>query len=148
MNKNGDNRILNLMIAHHALIDVLLTVVQSNLSVDKEKALDAFKNFQWQVKKHFFVEENTVFNFIKPEFSEIYFVVRELKDEHLKMLGILSEMEKNLDEGTAIDISEFRKILEDHRNSEEKVLYPWMDKTLDEIVKKVIIGRINEITLK
>ncbi len=145
---NNKNEILDLMLAHHALIETLFAIFRDSLKAEKKDVFELLDNFKWQLEKHFFVEERLVFKFIYPEHGEVFGVVQDLIKEHAEMLNMLAEIESRLKNNENAAISAFYQLLEHHRNTEEQTLYPWMDKALSEFVKKVIVSRISEIALK
>ncbi len=143
------NEITNLMLGHHALIDVLLTAFKDTLADNPGEAEKLFNDFRWELDKHFFVEERAVFKFCEPtEESEICHIVKRLIKEHDQMLGMLNEVKNSLESNAKVDISEFQDLLTDHRRTEESVLYPWVDQNLSQAEKSTMVARINEVPIK
>jgi len=144
----NSNTILELMIGHHALIEVLLTTLRDSLSQKVEFIEKSLGEFRWEFEKHIFVEETVVFKLCDVPGSETCEIVQELVKEHDKMSEMLNDMEEDLTEGKKVDVSEFQKLLTSHREIEEKDLYPELDRELDKAQKESVIARINEIPLK
>jgi hemerythrin superfamily protein len=141
------NEITQLMLGHHALIDVLLTAFKDTLAKNPEEAEKLFDEFRWELDKHFFVEERAIFKFCEPPEDEICRLVNKLIKEHDLMLGLMNEMKNALALRRRVDVAGFQKILTEHREAEEKVLYPWVDQKLTAAEKEAIIERINEIPI-
>ena len=144
----NSNEILDTMLGHHALIDLLLTTFKDALAQNLELAERLFDEFRWELDKHIFAEERVVFRFCEPLESEICRIVLGLVKEHDLMIEMLNEVKSNLATKERPDISEFQELLTAHRQVEEKTLYPELDKKLDETQKEMIIARVNEIPIK
>lgn len=140
-----DDTILNLMISHHALIDALFVGFKDEAKDKSPRTEAALAEFSWELKKHFFAEENAIFDYFPLKTFEVFEVISHLKDEHLMMLIDLKRISDSLPEINERDIENFANLLEHHRQVEEKELYPKLDKDLREEQKKQIIHRIKEI---
>jgi hemerythrin superfamily protein len=143
----AENSILNLMISHHALIDALFSLFREEIREKSPRARASLAELEWEMKKHWFAEENAIFDFLPLKNIEIWKTINHLKDEHLTMLNGLKKFSESLLEITGDEIENFYKLLEDHRTTEEKDLYPRLDKELREEQKAQIITRINEIPI-
>ncbi|OHA15740.1 MAG: hypothetical protein A3A10_02895 [Candidatus Tagabacteria bacterium RIFCSPLOWO2_01_FULL_42_9] len=143
----NDSRLLKLMIAHHGLIEALLAVFKDNLS-DLEKAQKALDDFRWQTEKHFFAEEKINFRFVFYTQEDLYKITQHLIEEHSQILGMMNRIERQLQEKKKIELDALSDLLQRHRETEEKILYPKMDEFLSQHQKDLIIGRINEVALK
>ncbi|MEK7658778.1 MAG: hemerythrin domain-containing protein [Patescibacteria group bacterium] len=143
----AENSILNLMISHHALIDALFSLFRDEVREKSPRARASLSELDWELKKHWFAEENAIFNFLPLKNIEIWKTINHLKDEHLTMLNDLKKFSESLLEIKGNEIENFYKLLEDHRATEEKDLYPKLDKELREEQKAQIISRINEIPI-
>lgn len=144
----NSKEILNTMIEEHALIEVLLLVFKNDLTKEPGSAENSLNKFSWELEKHFFVEERAIFKFCGSPDSEICQIVQELIQEHSIMLEMLNEIKNDLVIGKNIEISSFLILLEKHRNTEEKKLYPKIDQEFSQENKDIIISKINEIPLK
>jgi len=142
-----NDNILEIMVSHHALLETLFSVWQEEIekSIGNPKA--SLGQLQWEMEKHFFVEENAIFDFTRWQNSVIAEMVDHLKKDHHNMLESLKGF---FTDSAKIDgaISAFSKILKQHRQLEEKELYPKLDEELTESQKQEIISHINEIPLK
>lgn len=143
----NDNRLLKLMIAHHGLIEVLLAVFKDSLS-DSEKAPKALGDFRWQAEKHFFAEEKVNFRFVFYNQEDLYKIIRHLIEEHSQILEMINSIERQLQEKKKVELDALSDLLREHRETEEKILYPQMDELLSQYQKDLMIERINEIVLR
>src|SRR3989344_4826781 len=142
-----EDNILNLMVAHHALLYTLFTLFRDELKDKSLKAKSTLSELRWETQKHFFVEEKVIFDFIIMENYGVLATINQLKDEHLTMLNDLKRFEDSLAEATKEDLENFHNLIESHREIEEGELYPKLDKELPPEQKAQIISRINEIPL-
>ena len=143
-----DNTILNLMTEHHALIEVYLSIVQNKLNESPEMIKEAFDNFKWQLEKHFFFEERSIFPSYKAGNKEIGGLIREIISEHIIMLQKVASLQEQLDRGETIDVSALQKILTAHREKEEKQLYPILDEEFTPYQKMVVAKKIGDIVMQ
>ncbi|MEK7503607.1 MAG: hemerythrin domain-containing protein [Patescibacteria group bacterium] len=144
----NQNSILNLMIAHHALLETLLAVFKDEFKADSVAAATALDEFKWEWEKHVFGEEKVIFKFCGGGETTLCQVVHELVAEHILIQETLNAFENNLAIKTSADIDNFHKLITEHRETEEQTLYPGLDRELDEAQKEAIIARINQIPMK
>lgn len=148
MENNRDN-ILTLMIAHHALLDVLFELFKSQLKNESPGLKDSLLEFKWETQKHFFVEERGIFDFLPMRTLGVFKTISQLKEEHITMLNQLQKILdfENFQDIPKGDLNSFHDLTESHRKLEEEELYPKLDKDLSPDKKKEIISKINEIPL-
>ena len=142
-----EDNILNLMVAHHALLYTLFTLFRDELKDKSLKAKSTLSELRWETQKHFFVEEKAIFDFVIMENYGVLATINQLKDEHLTMLNDLRKFLDNSLEATNEELDNFHNLMESHRKIEEGKLYPKLDKELPPEQKAQIISRINEIPL-
>ena len=87
----AENSILNLMVAHHALIESLFILFRDEAKEKSPRTGASFSEFKWEVKKHFFIEENAIFDFLPLKTMSIYKKIIKLRDEHITMIGYLEK---------------------------------------------------------
>jgi hemerythrin superfamily protein len=143
----AEDTILNLMLSHHALIEALFSLFREEVKEKSPRAEASLSEFSWELRKHFFVEENAIFDFVPLKDMQVFGMINHLKDEHLVMLVDLQKFSDNLAEITDKDVEDFAKILQEHREVEEKELYPKLDKEMREEQKNEIIHRINQFPI-
>jgi hemerythrin superfamily protein len=138
--------ILDLMVKDHAKILKLLNAVEASIRKDFSSLIKSFNTFEWNLEKHIFLEERAIFiSYHDPKNIEGYTMVPKFLEEHIVILDKLSGIRKDILRRGPLDLSQFKILLMNHKNSEEKSLYPKLDEELDEIKKEYIIERINEI---
>ena len=135
------NNILNLMVDQHALLEALFFVFKD------DKTENSLNEFSWELRKHFFVEEEVIFNFLAWNDSSISDVIKQLKEEHIEMLNLVAKMKENLAIAEK-QTENFYNILKGHREMEEKELYPVLDTRLTDGQKEQIVDRINQVLIK
>jgi hypothetical protein len=138
--------ISDLMIKDHNRLMEYLKDVQNNFGRDFGFLSESFNTFQWNIEKHFFVEERAIFasyNPDKPDEEYIYF--SDLMDQHTEILETIESLRKKLQKREPFDINELKKLLVKHKTYEEKKVYPILDLEIDEGEKRFIIERINEV---
>jgi hemerythrin superfamily protein len=144
----NSNEILDMMISHHALIELLLTEFKDDLDKNRQAADKSFDEFRWELDKHIFVEERVIFKFCNVVSAESCKIVFALVKEHDEMLKMINRMKEDLTANNRVDVSNFQTLLTRHREVEERKLYPKMDQELDKAQKELIMARINEIPVK
>ena len=145
-----ENEILPLMVNDHCRLEKLLDDLEKNIDKEQTVMRESFYRFEWELEKHLFTEEKAIFTVYNPEdVSEGYKMLPELIKQHNFIVNKLDNWRKNIRNNKKIDgFYEFKKFLINHREFEEKEVYPRLDQTLDDKQKKLIISRINELTYK
>jgi hemerythrin superfamily protein len=143
----AQDTILNLMVNHHALIETMFVSFRDEAREKFPRAGASLSELSWEMKKHFFAEENAIFDFFPLKSMDIFRIINQLKEEHISMLNYLKKFSDNLARISEEDIEDFYKLLKDHRETEEKKLYPKLDKEMREDQKMQILSRINEIPI-
>jgi hemerythrin superfamily protein len=143
----NEKNILPIMVKDHCKIEKLLDALEKNIDKDYETMRESFNKFEWVLEKHLFTEEKAIFTLYTPEdVSEGYKMLPELTKQHNFIINQLNNWRKDVRNKKKIDgFYEFKKILINHKNYEEKEVYPRLDKTLDDDQKKEIASRINEM---
>jgi len=145
-----ENNILPLMVNDHCRLEKLLDDLEKNIDKEQTVMRESFYRFEWELEKHLFTEEKAIFTLYNPEdVSEGYKMLPELIKQHNFIVNKLDNWRKNIRNNKKINgFYEFKKFLINHREFEEKEVYPRLDQTLDDKQKKLIIRRINELTYK
>jgi iron-sulfur cluster repair protein YtfE (RIC family) len=140
--------ILELMIHDHAKLMKYLGVVEKNMKENPEDVISSFRTFEWNLEKHFFVEERAIFTWYNPEnVDEGYAIFLDLAKQHTAILEKLRLLKKSIRNIEAIDFTKFKSILIKHKNYEEKNVYPLLDMEINEGEKRFMIERIKEVAL-
>jgi hypothetical protein len=140
--------ILDLMISHHALLELLFESFRDEAKNKGGKAEVDLSELTWEMKKHFFAEEGAIFDFPPLKIMNVWPIVEQLKKEHIVMLEMLQNFSDNLENIKEVEIEDFHNLLESHRKIEELNLYPKMDKEIPPEQKSQIISRVNQIPAK
>lgn len=139
--------ILNLMINHHALIEAMFASFRDEAKERFPRAGVSLSELRWEIKKHFFTEENAIFDYLPLKSMDVFKTINQLKEQHIAMLIELQNFSDNLARVTEEEVESFYKLLEAHREIEEKNLYPKLDKEIAAEQKKQIIVHINQIPI-
>lgn len=146
--ENQNNNISHLMANHHAPLESLFLLFKEEAKEKSPRTATTLSELIWETKKHFFTEENAIFDYFPLTSVEILKIINHLKKEHLIMLSDLSEFANNLDKLAGGDIEDFYKLMEGHRHIEEKNLYPKLDQEMRPEQKAEVVLRINQIPIK
>lgn len=144
----AEENILNLMVAHHALLESLFVTFRDEFKTGSRRADSTLSELLWEMEKHFFAEENAIFNFPPLKIMGVWEIVKHLKGEHIIMLEKLHDFSENPENIKDTNIEDFHNILENHRKTEEIDLYPKLDAGMTTSQKEQIISRLNEIPIK
>ena len=140
------NAILDLMVKDHNRLMKYLKDVKNNLKSDFEVLLKLFNTFEWNLEKHFFVEERAIFTAYNPDYiDDSYQFFTDLSKQHTTILEKVESLRKRLRLGKSIDLSDLEDILLKHKTFEEKNVYPVLDLEINEGEKRFMIERINDI---
>ena len=140
--------ILDLMIKDHNRLMEYLRDVEKNLSHDFGFLSNSFNTFQWNLEKHFFVEERAIFISYNPNDPDReYKFSSVLMDQHAEILEMIESLRKKLEKREPFDLNQLKKSLVKHKTFEEKSIYPVIDQEINEGEKRYIIDRIKEIKL-
>jgi hemerythrin superfamily protein len=141
--------ILDLMVQDHNRLMEYLKDVEKNLGRDFGFLSNSFNVFQWNLEKHFFVEERAIFTSYNPDrVDEGYEVFLDLSKQHTEILKKIESLRKKLQRREPFDLNEIKNLLIKHKTFEEKNVYPVLDQEIDEGEKRFIIERINDIIIR
>jgi len=139
--------ISNLMVRNHYRIMELFNMFKLDSESYKpnlEIIMKSLNKFKWELEKHLFIEEKAVFTFYNPKDNEDSNMISDIIKDHKQILEMLDKIEKDLLDKKKIDSFEFEKLLVKHQNFEDRILYPKLEKGLNESQRKIIIERISE----
>lgn len=140
--------ILDLMVKDHDRLMEYLKDVENNFGRDFGFLSNSFNTFQWNLEKHFFVEERAIFASYNPDDPDKeYNYFSDLIDQHTEILEKIESLRKKLQKREPFDLNELKKLLVKHKTFEEKNIYPVLDQKLDEGEKGFIIDRIKDIRI-
>jgi len=140
--------ILELMIEDHNRLMQYLKDVENNFGRGFGFLSESFNTFQWNLEKHFFVEERAIFASYNPnEPDKEYTYFSDLMDQHTEILEKIESLRKKLQKREPFDLYELKKMLINHKIFEEKDVYPILDQEIDDSEKLFVIERIKDIRL-
>jgi hypothetical protein len=136
------------MVKDHNRLMKYLKDVKNNLKSDFEVLLKKFNTFEWNLEKHFFVEERAIFTAYNPEYIEDgHKLFTNLSKQHTNILEKVESLRKRLQMGKSIDVSDLETMLLKHKKYEEKNIYPVLDVEISEGEKRFMIERINDVKI-
>ncbi len=142
------NELLNVMVKDHNRLMNYLKEVKNNLKIDFEVLLKSFNTFEWNLEKHFFVEERAVFTSYNPDYiDDGHQLFTNLSKQHTSILEKVESLRKRLRSGKSIDVSDLETMLLKHKTYEEKNVYPVLDVEISEGEKRFMIERIKDVKL-
>ena len=141
--------ILDLMFRDHIRLMEYLKDVEENLGRDFGFLSNSFNVFQWNLEKHFFVEERAIFISYNPDrVDEGYDIFLDLSKQHTEILEKIESLRKKLQRREPFDLNEIKNLLIKHKTFEEKNVYQVLDQEINEEEKRFIIERINDIIIR
>ena len=139
--------IVPLMVQDHCKITGLLDELEQKIEKNDRTYIKSFHTFEWELEKHIFIEEKAIFTSYTPEdINEGYKMLPELTKQHNFIINKLNNWRKDVRSKKRLDgFYEFKKFLINHKEFEEKEVYPRLDESLNETQKRQIVNRISEI---
>jgi hemerythrin-like domain-containing protein len=136
--------IKNLMLKEHARLHILFHDFEKSLDYLFEAKIK-FAKLKWNMQKHFFVEEQGIFEYF-PEMDikgniDGFFLV----SDHSDIIEQMKVIEDDLDSGVTPNISFLKNKIETHRTFEDNNFYPKLDQKLSLEQKQEMAERIREI---
>ena len=131
-----------LMLQDHAEIFKLLREFEEGRKGAIKEVARLFDRFQWKLEKHILIEERVIFGytFFSRESSAM---VQRVLDDHKIILEMLRSIQKSFMAGSFDgDISDLKRVIEDHRNFEDEELYPKLDQELNAKAKQFIVEQL------
>lgn len=143
--KENENSISELMLVHHGLLEVLFKSLKDNIALEPKADYlnQLIDEFQWEMEKHFFVEEKVIFSFCTATDPQSCKMIIELLHEHKRMRELLADLLDRKIQNRAL--TSFENLLIQHRKTEDEHLYPRLDEELNQAAKDLIFSRINEL---
>jgi hemerythrin superfamily protein len=138
--------ILAIMIQDHRRIMNKLTDIKKNQEDNLGTFLEKLNAFEWDLEKHFFVEERAIFtSYNATLIKEGQQLFDEISKQHTSILESVESLRDRLRMNTSIEIGSLVVMLTKHKNHEERNVYPLLDENIPEGEKRFMIERIAEI---
>lgn len=132
---------------HHRLLNELKEL-ESLHHRDISVINEAFRNFKWNIEKHFFVEERAIFTSYNPKkINEGYDLFKDLTNQHTKILEQIETIQQKLQKFEPFDYEDLKKLLVAHKNIEEEKIYPVLDEEINDGEKRFIIERMKDVKI-
>ena len=137
-----NNSIIDLMLKdHEKIVDNLYNVDKSS-----HPDIEAFLEFEWHIKKRIFIEEKAIFISYRPrDDSEEAEMFNRLSKEHSIIMDFIDSILKESFPKGNTRFNKLKKLLQAHKDFEEKKVYPLLEKNLNAKNKQQIIMKIKEI---
>ncbi len=141
------NKVLDVMLKDHLRLLTLLTQFEREDIENLDLKYSKFKDLEWNLEKHFFIEEKVIFLYLTPNISTVREenLYIELAKQHTRIKNQLKEVEKDIKNKIKPNVLEIRDLLIGHQKYEEKLIYPKLDENLNEQQKNIIFEKISEI---
>lgn len=139
-----ENSIVELMHSEHERIANMLNNFekQSQINTNFEELKAIFNKFEAEVRKHFGIEESSIFvlsgSIMDQDISNVF----ELMIQHGAFIELINQTKQNLENNSNIDLSQIKAILSMHSQFEDSVFYPKLDEKLNNDEKQALINRI------
>jgi hemerythrin superfamily protein len=138
--------ILAIMIQDHRRIMNKLTDIKKTQEDNLGTILEKLNAFEWDLEKHFFVEERAIFtSYNATLIKEGQQLFDEISKQHTSILESVESLRDRLRMNTSIEIGSLVVMLTKHKNHEERNVYPLLDENIPEGEKRFMIERIAEI---
>jgi hemerythrin-like domain-containing protein len=134
--------IFKIMIKEHEVIESLLNDFQKLRVENSLEATGALQAFIWNVEKHILLEEKILYN-VYSVWNDNIDGMFEILEEHGEIMTLIKKMKRTYPDEKMV--SDLKELLRDHVALEETVLYPSLEKRLNEKQKELFIERAQEI---
>lgn len=138
-----EKTITKLMNKEHDKIEKLLGLLEKENNLENQRSI--FNRLKWMIDKHFFVEEKVLFSIYESSSNEDNVDILKLLKEHKDIYWLLNKIEDSFESSKNISINELKRILKTHASFEDISFYPKLDRELNDIQKKVIFERTDEL---
>lgn len=135
----ADYKITETMYADHLRIERML----KNMSRGSIDDYRDFKRFKWELERHIFVEERAIFSMLNDKRYNQNKEIMSVLEEHDKILQHLHDKEHEMRRRGTANLAELSRMLEKHKRTEDEVIYPALDRGLNEDQRWEIISRIH-----
>jgi hemerythrin-like domain-containing protein len=127
-----------IMLKDHSRLNSILKELESFADVNLVK--ENFKKFKLNLDKHFFVEEKVIFSIMSKN-EEVINLIKQHKD----ILFLIKNIEQSLNNNLIPDFSELKHNLDNHISFENNIFYPFLEDTLNEQQKLLLMDRAQDI---
>jgi len=121
--------------ADHQKLDSLYTAFKKCISFDESSGVKYFQKFKTQLINHIHWEESILFPLIEKLNPASMGPTMVMCSEHELIISLLTRIDKKLqhnDTQSLPEVDELESILNTHNMKEESILYPMIDKHINE----------------
>ena len=137
--------ITQIMIKEHAKIDRIFEEFETSLETNFEESKQLFKDFKWNLEKHFFIEEKVIFHIYNSATEKESEEIMNLLKDHKDLQWRINRIENSSIANMKPILQELKIILKSHVGLENNIFYPKLDSELDEKSKALILEKTEEI---
>jgi hemerythrin-like domain-containing protein len=137
-----EDSVVKIMLRDHGKLTMLLNRLEKTSKDDWQAVKTNFNELRWELEKHFVTEEKAIFIYLDDETQECHTMMLTLLREHDAITKALKGLEVALADKDELDLESFGEMLSKHRDFEDDVFYPRLEKELNEEQQKEIIKTI------
>ena len=141
-NKKTEYTISELMARDHERLMGLFNDFKHTKDKDIKQASKIFSKFHNELMNHEMVEDRIIKSVFgkkgKEKNENLLPIAQSLEMDHVKIMNLMSNISGAIKNKKAIDTSDFYLTLQKHRNIEDMLLYPELDRVLSEKEKLTI----------
>lgn len=142
MEQIQQTNLVALFVEDHQKITELLKDFKKHKSQHTKKSRETFKQLYEALKNHF-CQEEILYSKYKHTTGEILPVLQTIKREHELIFDRLNSINQALNKGKiSVEAYGLYPLLERHKNTEERLLYPELERALSEKEKEEVYWKI------
>jgi|TARA_B100000315_G_C14545223_1_gene572892 hypothetical protein len=135
-NKKTEYTISELMARDHERLTSMFNDFKHTKDKDIKQASKIFSKFHNELMNHEIVENHIIKSAFgkkgKEKNKNLLPIAQSLEMDHVKIMNLMSNISGEIKSNKAIDTSDFYLTLQKHRNIEDRLLYPELDRVLSE----------------
>jgi len=133
--------IIALFLEEHDRISSLLNDFKKHKYDKSKKTKEIFKQISESLNRHF-EEEELLYSKYKYKTGEILPILQTIRKEHSIILDGLDNISNSLKKGDKVNTMGLFLLLEKHKNIEDRLLYPELDRVLSDKEKEDVYWKI------
>ena len=130
------------MLQEHKRIEKILQEFENSLGSGYVEETKRLEILEWNLKKHFFMEEKIIFSIYTLENKQHN--NQNLLDEHQEILNLVEDIKQHKPNKREI-IEELKNILKAHVIFEDNTFYPELEQGLSQTEKQDVVERVKAI---
>jgi len=142
LSKEQPLSIIGIFLEDHDRIESMLSDFKKHKHEGSKKTYELFKDLSGALVRHFHQEE-ILYSTYKHKTGQIIAVLQTVREEHEIILKKLSKINDSLmKQNSDIDVSELFTLLQRHKNVEDRLLYPELDRVLTDKEREEVYWKI------